>query len=363
MVAALSERARGRESFFLAVAVPKAEKQSISELANIPPTDRFDWYAINLHQYFRHISPADFPNQIFVPIANTLNLTTFCLIWGSQWVNAYYSTLMDPELLRNGLLVQEIDRIWGRSFHPVGWDFHARVLPNLEGEVSEEQFPDVNQLLGAGEALLTIRSELIRVALDLDAIRTYCPESLCGTTNLWLFCRAYHGFMETSSTPLAGSMNHNQRLLPVPDHNLKVIPQLLAGALWLVMLKYRILGVDVFLVQPPNHGVGKDHSYYGGSIGYFPWMSLTDDGTHWVVESRGHESADQHLDFIIERLDNVIIGSRLTLAEFSLLFGINRQDLELAKAVPICLLSPETRFVRHPVELWSKQRYAVIMGG
>ena len=104
--------------------------------------------------------------------------------------------------------------------------------------------------------------------------------------------------MDTSSD-VADSMPDfvNQRLLPLRDEDPEDVPRILRCALWHVAIIYTILGAEVRIIMKPPHHAGEDHSHYGGGIGYFPWISLTADQAHWMIEHDASNSVGRAYRF------------------------------------------------------------------
>ena len=73
------------------------------------------------------------------------------------------------------------------------------------------------------------------IASTIDQIRAYCPESLYGTSNLWLFSGSYHDFMVLNREFYDGMPGFfSERMLPIPASSLAKSPRLLRVVLWLV---------------------------------------------------------------------------------------------------------------------------------
>ena len=287
-IQALREYSRSCPNLYIALAIQRDQDMVSSDLYSLPPAERFDWVAIDAKQQFE-MANAD-ESAIYFPTQNRLNLATFSLLWGSNWVAKFFAPLQASALIEVSDLRDMVPRVFSKSGklddELLGdWNFLLRDLPKYRPKLDDQLFRQVNFRLGLGNALGIIRTQIYRAAGRLDEIRTYCPEALYGTTNLWLFSRTYHQFMETS-TEVADSAPDfiNQRLLPLRDEDPEGVPRILRCALWHVTIIYTILGAEVRIIMKPSQHAGDDHSHYGGGIGYFPWISLTPDQAHWMIE-------------------------------------------------------------------------------
>lgn len=365
-VAALRESARYSPTLLLAYGVVRYPVSRPEDLLSLPPLERFDWYAIDLEHYFRSDEGA---SDVYVPIANRLNLATFSLLWAGHWVARFFAPLYDEQLTasstlgryRDAILLED-QRILNR-IRSLGWDFHTTELPRHEADFDPEFFRRVNFRLGLGAAFTFIRDELRQNAGRLTQIRTYCPEALFGTANLWLFAAVYHRFMEASRAVATGSRDFvNQRLLPI-DVDLEELPPMVLANLWHVVLLYRVLGADVRIVRIDPGVAGEDHSYYGGGIGYFPWVSLSSDQTRWEVMAERRGSIAEHIDFLVSALDNEVIGPRQGVTDIDAVIGPGSQ-LELPAGCPRMLFPAQTVYLEYPLALFDRRRVtAAMLGG
>ncbi|MCL2785167.1 MAG: hypothetical protein FWD55_07000, partial [Propionibacteriaceae bacterium] len=296
---ALRESARKHDHFYLAFAHNSTNEKPADLLRRVAQ-ERFDWYCVDLSQQLTEDGPEGY---IEIPEQNRLNLSTFSLLWSSLWVERFYSPLSGDFLIELPTLQEQIRLVYpGRGENPIvpeDWNFLTRDMPKYEGILGKEKAQEIIFPLGLGYALKVIEQKLYSAASELDAIQNYCPESLYGTANLWLFARSYHGFMEASGLVVKQGSGKNVRILPLPDDP-ENVSSLMKACLWHIVLLYASLDVEVRIIYRPEHDAGTDHSYYGGGIGYFPWLSLSKDGMTWMIENNVDATTGQHLDFIYE---------------------------------------------------------------
>ncbi|MFI5848208.1 hypothetical protein ACIA8B_02815 [Micromonospora chalcea] len=343
----------------MALAVQRRQVSPPTEMLNDPPVERFDWYVVDARQ---QLDGEDRDREyLYFPRQNRLNLATFSLLWGGLWVRTFFDPLGSQQLLAVPGLWTAVPRV----FRTDGlldddllrdWNFLLRDLPKYRGQLDDQVFKEVNFRLGLGNALGIIRSQLYAAAGSLDAIRSYCPEALYGTANLWLFARTYRQFMDTSYDVAHGAKEFNsQRLLPLTAPNPDDVPRILRCALWHVGLIYSLLDTEVKIILRPDHDAGEDHSYYGGGIGYFPWISLTDDQAHWMVERDAAATSGDHLDFLNEQASRPYFEYWQGVSEMARLLKVDGRELLLPDEPPVQMFPAESTFLRHPRELFAPQ--------
>ena len=321
-----------------------------TELYQCTPQERFEWYCIDLSQQF---SCENYKDYIVIPDGNKFNLSTFSLLWSSLWVEKFYNPLYSSKLIDMPNLLDII-----RLTHPYknecvfeleDWSSLKHKLSICEKELGKNGYSEIAFPLGVGYSLEVIKKKLYETSSNLTTIQNYCPESLYGTANLWLFSRPYHNFMTTSGQVVAlDKQNSNLRILPLPD-NPQNISGLVKVCLWHIVLLYSSLNVEVRIIYRPSFDAGVDHSYYGGGIGYFPWLSLSDDGVTWMMEENIDATNSYHRDFINEQMDNLFIDpDHSNLWEIANTFDLNVNDLCTAQICPIQLFPKEGRFIEYP---------------
>ncbi|GHH67348.1 hypothetical protein GCM10017673_14200 [Streptosporangium violaceochromogenes] len=354
----LHEFSTSNSSLFLALAIQRNPQQVPNDLLLVPPPERFTWYALNLTEYFRRVEWRQLGRALFIPMQNRLNLATFSLLWSALWVDRFFGVLAGPDLMSAPRLRATIPRVFDRResllLTPTGdWDFLFKELPRHQPELDPPMFRKVNFRLGLAGALSIIRKRMYDAADRLDVVRNYCPESLYGTANLWLFSSAYHHFMSTTGE-IAGERTDfvSQRLLPLPEDEIRETPRILLSTLWHVVLLYRALGTDVHLVTKPAQNAGDDYSYYGGGIGYFPWITLDGDQAEWMIEMETTRSMSDNLDFINDQAREKQLGAAHTVADAARLFNVPKNELALPRACPHLFFPMESIFVRYPRELF-----------
>lgn len=364
-VRCLRERVRAdRGPLFLAYGIAKQHSDRLSPLDE-DPYEAFDWYAIDLTQYFNQVP--DDCDSICIPTDNRLNLLTFSLLWASHWVREFYRPLThtkareydDVHCLKS--LDAFVNKIYARGFSTLGefalmHDELEKKLPQLlqNLQATEAEKRQVSTTLALGATLEDICAHL-RAADSIQQISTYCPESLYGTASLWLFSRSYWTFMKESATVVAPNYRcMNRRWLPV-RLNLQDTPRLLWSVLYCVVKLYQRLGVDIVVVRPfDDDGLGADRSVYGGNIGHLPYISLSNDGLQWTREviSKGDESS--HRDFFTQASHDVIMGHDEPLTNIPALRDLPSSQLELSESAPRLLFARENIFIKHPTSLWQK---------
>ena len=356
-LAALYETNRSTEPLLLALAMQRDPDMLAHDLLQVAPAERFDWYVVDLGEYFRQVPLEASAKALHIPIQNRLNLATYSLLWSAHWVKSFFGVLNSlsfaiPQLVNDIRIVFDEDRSldFVRSH---GWDFLQRRLPSYEREFDTSDFSEINFKAGLASALAIIRERMFDAGNCIDVVRNYCPESLFGSANLWLFSTTYHHFMRTTGLLRASRRELvSERLLPLPEADSRRVPRLLLTALWHVMQVYRALGTEVRLVDPPSANRGEDYSYYGGGIGYFPWISLADDKPTWQVDVASTRTMRDNIDFLDERLRDTRLGPICDLHEAARLIGVRAADLALPDRPPRCMFPREDTFLRHPVELF-----------
>jgi hypothetical protein len=359
---ALRDASFSGSTLMLALAVQKNPQQVPNDLLLVAPPDRFSWYGLNLAEYFHRTEWQRHGGTLYIPMQNRLNLATFSLLWSALWVAKFFGMLSSPEILGAPKLLEVIPQVFDKRqslrLSPTGnWDFLLTDLPRYQPELDPPMFRDVNFRLGLAGALGIIRNRMYETADCLDVVRNYCPESLYGTANLWLFSTAYHHFM--SATGEIGAGRHDfvsERLLPLPDYEVRNTSRILLSVLWHVVLRYRALGTSVQLVAKPARDPGEDYSYYGGGIGYFPWITLDNNRVQWMVEMNATRSMADNLDFLNEQAQKGLLSSAQTVADAARLFQVPKLELELPDECPHLFFPAQNIFLRYPTELFLRRR-------
>ena len=357
----LKEILNHNKHIFLAFAHNSTESK-FSELCQIAPQERFEWYCIDLNQSLFEQTQDNF---ILVPCCNILNLSTFSLLWSSLWVKSFYSSLYTSSVIEIPNLMDMV-----RLTHPYrnesikpldDWSVINKKLLSFEREFGKNEFSNFSLPLGIGYALEVIKTKLYASSSKLDTIQNYCPESLYGNMNLWLFSRSYHGFMTVSGQVLnINSTNNNFRILPLPDDP-DNISALVKVCLWHIVLLYSSLNVEVRIIYRPSIDAGVDHSYYGGGIGYFPWLSLSDDGVTWMIEQGVDSTNGQHRDFINEHMNDLYIEPyHSNILEIAHTLKLHTKDLSTATKCPIKLFPKQDRFIEYPFLIFGNNGFRSI---
>lgn len=362
-VANLRERVRQKErgTLFLAYGIAKQDHLKGTSLVDEDPYDVFDWYAIDLRQYFSQVS--DECDTICIPIGNRLNLFSFTLLWASRWVKDFYDPLTSYKVAEHKHLTTFVKKVYRDRKEYSSLKEVAAVRNELEKklpkflqslQVSTTEKRQISTVLGLGVSLEDICMN-IRNTNSIEQIRTYCPESLYGTASLWLFSRSYWNFMSKSAIAVSPEdRDMNQRWLPVRSE-LKETPRLLWALLYGVVKLYKRLGVNIAVVRPFNDNeLGADRSVYGGNIGHLPYISLASDGLHWTRETLAKGDLNSHKDFFAQSQHDVILGQNESLINVPALNCLPKGQLELSDNMPRLLFAEENIFIRHPIQLWNK---------
>ncbi len=343
---------------FLAYGV--SAKQSVKGLLiDIHPCEAYQWYALDLSQYFK-VVPEDC-EELLIPVANRLNLLSFALLWASHWVQSFYRPLTESRSSASFDLNMFTERVYANPLFHISREEVAVVCRELETsipqmlnslEASDIERRRITNALGFGVSLGDICMK-VRSAGSLEEISTYCPESLYGTASLWLFSRSYWNFMELSARVVTPQgENGNQRWLPVRP-NLGDTPRLLWVLLLCVVRLYEYLRVKVAVVRPlADDNLGQDRSVYGGNIGHLPYMSLSDAGLAWTREVLLKGDLSEHRDFFAQAQHNVVLGSQVPLSNIPALGGLADSELQPSGEPPSLLFAKESPFVKHPICLW-----------
>lgn len=348
-ISCLREISQLYKHFYLAFAHTTSDAEPY-ELYKKAPQERFEWYCVDLSQQLENDVQEDY---IVVPDFNKLNLSTFSLLWSSLWVEKFYHPIYSPAIIDVPNLMDVI-----RITHPYkneafaefeDWNSVSQKLLVCERELGKTEYAKLSLPLGIGYSLEVIKKKLYNTSSKLNTIQNYCPESLYGMVNLWLFSRSYRSFMSVSGKVVnVENCNNNLRILPLPDDP-KNISGIVKACLWHVVLLYSSLNVKVNIVYRPSNDAGVDHSYYGGGIGYFPWMSLSDDGVTWMMENSSDVTNSEHRDFINAHMNNIFIDPyHNNLSEIANAFNLHTDDIRTAPACPMQLFPKESRFIEYP---------------
>jgi hypothetical protein len=367
-ITGLMDHSRVTSPLYLVVAIQKTPGLQPHEVLQQRPEDRFNWYALDLVQYFNKLKAAAPSEYIFIPIYNVLNFGVFSLLWAARWTEDFFAPLSSPQIVGNDGLQRAISKVFNPEGNMLvareyGWKFLTQVIPSFSRQVDRDIYASLSLRLGIGSALGIIRHQLYAAGDDIDEILAYCPESLSGFSCLWLFSRSYYDFM-TISAELSHAGHpgfKSTRLLPLPGASFDETPSLLRAVLWYVRLLYRALKTTVLIVERPENGAGDDHSYYGGGIGYFPWLQMDQNDASWVITSESKGDQSLHLDFLRQYHSNFLLGSDTGILEFAREARLDPDDLKLPPVCPRHLFPLESVFVRHPHELFANRSGAIAL--
>ncbi|MGI8413715.1 MAG: hypothetical protein ACR2QA_14755 [Solirubrobacteraceae bacterium] len=341
---------------YFVLAVPRTVTATETQLLDGGITERFTFYATDAAQALQRASE---DNALEFPEQNTMNLAVFSLLWASRWVQNFFDPLHELPVIRNKLLSGHINLVFNKQppleeIKRRGWGPLVDDLPRMRGEFDKELFNKVSFRLGMGSAMQLINKQMIDAGRSLTDVRTYCPEALFGTAALWLFSRFYHQFMGTTRDfQRARTGFVNQRLLPILTDPTS-LPRMFAATLWHVVLTYRVLEAEVRIVAKPPEGGEADHGYYGGGIGKFQWIALTENGPSWVREQESRAIQREHRVFIHDATNETIVGPETSAEGFAAISGITPTDqLNLGRLKPKWLFPLENQFIEHPTSLWS----------
>lgn len=355
--------------YLLAFGVVRDES-SYGNLIDRDAYDAFDWYGLDLKQYFSVVSE-DY-DVIRIPVANKLNAVSFALLWASHWTREFYSPVVKLPSFYNRELLDFAGRIYSPkvTMRSASHDDIEAIFRGLEKVPSMlERFDGstlektrIATVLGLGATLQDINSKIEREG-PIEQLSTYCPEALYGTTSLWLFSRSYRSFMSVSAAAVDSSMSQmNQRWLPVRS-DLKETPRLLWVLLSCVVRLYAHLGVNVAVVRPHcTEDLGFDRSVYGGRIGHPPYITLSETGFQWTrdISSQGELSA--HKDFFAEQYHDKILTSLGSSLEIPSLTDLPETQLQFPEFPPLFLFAQEDNFfIRHPRELWTQLQTSILL--
>jgi hypothetical protein len=358
-IATLRDRAMGQPHFYLALGIPRVG--DLAALVDLPVAEQFDWYAVDLLQYFdlvdRRRREGDIdqaPAGIHIPTGNRLTLGMFALLWSGNWVADFYEplrrdALTAPQPVRD--LIETLDRPVAAlvSDNSPAVELNA-ALATLAPYASTDNAVAYSRLAIIA-SLRAITVTLLRGG-RADAIEAYCPEALGGSANLWLFSRAYHEFMRT--TEQVG--DRNLRLLPSRFDVPSDLPPFQRGVLWYVKIYYQSLAADVKIIRALAEHGGDDYSHYSGVLREFHWVHVDDQGRMGLNERRLSATG---LDVEVLRAaeSGILVDSGLDLRTGLGFLGIDGSDVKLALPVPNCLFPHEDSFIEHPIRLWHRESY------
>lgn len=335
-------------------------KKDTTDITSLSPLDRFEWYIIDLSLLFKQKQGAQQEdNTIPIPIHNTLNLALFSLVWSSQWVSEYYSPFYDKQIFQIPNLLRKVQQL-NSAFFGITDDilnkqriFLSSDLATAKNELDPSLYNQLFLRLGLIVGLNEINYTMNKLG-DIGEIFNYAPEALYGTANFWLFSRVYHSYMEISSK--VASPSRNIRLLPMFTSKIDTIPAILRAAVWHVMISYRNLMLDVRIVHAPDHEPGKDRNYYGGGIGHYPWLTISDTNLEfgYVRDEKGDEAANR--DFLEHQYKQKLLSGEFQAIDASKALNISRpSQLELSKRKPVMLFPKEDLYFEHPRHLYTIQ--------
>jgi hypothetical protein len=347
------------------------QPSAATNLIDRPPVERFRFYIVDVVQFvarFIELEAYD-EGELLFPAQNVLNLALFSLLWASRWVEEFFRPLTETHVVKNLVLSEQIGLVFNRTppldhIKERGWGPLVKDLPRMRGEFDRDLFQQVSFRLGMGSAMQLINKQMIDASGSLTEVRTYCPEALYGTVNLWLFSRSYHQFM-TVTTGFARDRPGfvNQRLLPTHGE-LAGAPRMLTASLWHVLLYYRMLEAQVRIVHEPPDAGAEDHGYYGGGIGEFQWIRLTPDTGDWVLHQEKKTVQRDHRMFLHDAANNTLVGPDISIEGFAGICALTQHDqLALERTSPSLLFPPENDFIEHPHLLWSERAGAARMQG
>ena len=330
---------------------------SIADLAGQKSDARFELYAVDVGQYFRLKPPTSTKQyEIFVPLANRLNLTTFTLLWASLWVHAFFEPIRQLTLSVEKASQTVVSVAFPKNqntFSDASRSAFARgfevIKPNLRAMGSEELLVRLNMGFGIQDIIQRLES-----TPDIDSIRTYCPEALQGTVSLWLFARFYHQFMKSSGLAVhRTAATKNIRYIPFKINERSSVPRVVRRAIILLQQYYRLVNVSTMVVAMPYDAPEKDRSFYGGGIGHFPWCEFPLDGKGVEVLSPSKIAVQESLEFL-DGLNKQIILTDISDSFSSVeTLGLRIDEVaELAHQRPLCLFAAEDQFIEHPRLLW-----------
>lgn len=358
-VKGLRERAgESGNSLFLAYGILKPLPNGVP-IVDSDAYDVFEWYGLDLRQYFRMFGEEC--ETIYIPIENRLNLLSFTLLWSSHWVKEFYSPLRKGALVEHKDLSDFIAKVYTQQRSTTSADDIVELQNELENKlprlvqdlpVSDAEKRRLSTALGLGVALEDIGTK-IRGAGSMEQLSTYCPESLYGTAGLWLFSRSYWSFMSASSVCVDPQYRiKNQRWLPV-RLDLNNTPRLLWALLHCVVQVYEKLGVNVAVIRPFSaNEIGADISVYGGNIGHLPYISLSEDGLGWTRETISKGDLEGHKDFFAEAKMDVVLDRNHKLSQIPSFKNVPESQLKLPEKIPKLFLAPENNLIKHPIKLW-----------
>lgn len=346
----------GPRAYFV-LAVPKRDRSTTAELLYLAPIERFDFYTVDLVQYYR----AHQQDDLLIPVQNKLNLALFSLIWAARWVEDFFAPLWMPTVVGRKPLRETIDLVFNTkpdldAIRLRGWDSLVRNLPDAREYIDGELYRRASFRIGMGSAMQLINEQMTSAVARgrLTAVRTYCPEALYGTANLWLFSRTYHQFMDTTADFQKGRPEFvNQRLLPAAQ-DLKEGSLLYAATLWHVVMLYRLRRARVSIVAMPREGGHEDHGFYEGKgIGDFMWIALDERTGAWVQDQAKASVQSDHEEYINEHERNVLAGPELSDTDYAGQCGMVIDDLTLHPRAPSLLFPSNDAFLETPLQLWS----------
>lgn len=341
------------------IILAKTNKSNI-ELLDIAPIERFEWYAIELRQYQEEFKSWDKEKKILIPECNQITLSTFSLIWASQWAKEFFSPLSTPELFKTPDIAKKIYGVFNSEFGinrqviEQQKKFITEDIPSLSDYMEHDRFKNIITKTSIGVAFNEI-NYLMQSSGETKKIVNYCPEALFGTANLWLFSKPYHTYMEISSNIV--EFENNLRLLPI-DIQDETESKLMRATVLNVFSYYSNMKVQVRLINKKdiNDTPEKDRNYYDNQIGFFPWLTISDDGCHLEAATTYKGDITTNRDFVFHYMDASSLASTLTPhQEIHRIFNISSLSQLLSNGTrkPVFLFEKEDgNFIDHPNNLW-----------
>lgn len=357
----LKSAALASPNSYVVLAVPTESEVLHDRIFDLAQEERFKWWIVDAQSYFRSAVSSGHPGALLFPVQNIWNLATCSILWSSKWVEAFYAPLRKPEVHAHSVLNRHINAVYTSEPNlpeivESGWDAVLNELPQALADVEPEDSQLISLGVGLGVALQLICGQLSNSEkTGVSQIRTYTPEALFGMTSMWLFSRGYHQWMRLGSNEqLGGSLEHNQRFLPVPGGDPQLLPRIHRAAIWHVVLMYRICEVDVRLIPEPGLNSHADRAYFGKSIGQYHWIKLESDGVNWDIDQQTRDVRDDHHEFFERAEHDCVLDRGFGEAEFAAVADLKQESLALPSREPVWLFPPPDGFVDHPW-LWPSQ--------
>jgi len=332
---------------FVALGIPRA---NCDALLSMPAIQQFDWYAIDCAQALEGCERSKVSRELelLIPVANVLNVATLSLLWGSVWTARQARPIVHACVTSGSPDVTDLLSVFRDPVVAPPRKRSARQIARYEEAAAGTRSADrtaLNYQLGTAIAMQDIRESLNKRSVITGRYLSYANESLSEQVHTYLFSRWMREYL-FRYVPSIYATSSYQRFFPTDLLRLSSESRAFRCALYHAAAVHVLAGCGVMLSPA---GDVREHVLME-PFGRFHGM-FQNQPTSWQYHLQDSRAGlRSEIDFFASLQVELATSTKRDLRRLREFLQLSGYDVRLTRW-PFRLMSPESMFIEHPLEL------------